>query len=333
MNIVNIVSKNETQIMGVALHTSFKDGRQAQEIPPFFHRIMAEKTLDNVPNRVNGHHLCIIQQTQGSPDFDYFMGVEVSRVDNVPEGMEQITLPESQYAAMPFKKRGNADVGEAFTYLMESWLPQSDYISVLEKPGFVYYDDRFLPIYNQQGYAGNPVAELYIPIRPKERKPDIVTKDEIKVIGLLLHTSFTDGRQAQEIPPFFHKVVAERRLDVVQNRHNNNQLCIFKVQPDSPDFDYIIAAEVSRLDEIPIGMMAFTIPASDYVAMSFVKRGNADGMAALNYIMDKWLPTSGYASKQTPAYIYYDERFFSIYRQQGYGGNPVAELYLPVTKV
>jgi predicted transcriptional regulator YdeE len=292
-----------------------------------------EKKLDGVPNRLNENQVCIISPKKGSPDFDYIMGVEVRSTENIPEGMERFTLPKSEYAAMPFVKRRNADVLKGFTYLVEEWLPQSDYIRELEKPGFIYYDERFLPIYREQGYAGNPVAELYVPVRPKERKPDIVTKDDMHVIGLVLHTSFQEGRQAREIPPFFHTVAEEKKWDGVPNRINANQVCIFKTQPDSPEFDYMISVEVSSLDEIPEGMESLTLPASDYVAMPFVKRGNADGMSAINYIMKEWLPTSGYAPKPTPVFIYYDdERFFSIYHQQGYAGNPVGEFYVPVIK-
>ena len=214
MKTVNIVSKDETHIIGLVLHTSFKDGRQAQEIPPFFHDVVEKKTLDIVSNRLNENQVCIFRMKKGSPDFDYIMGVEVSSTENIPEGMESLTLPKSEYAAMPVVKRGNADVLKGFTYLLEEWLPRSDYIQELKKLGFIYYDERFLPIFREQGYAGNPVAELYVPVRQKERKPEIVTKDDMHLIGLVLQTSFKDGRQAREIPPFFHAVVEEKRLDV-----------------------------------------------------------------------------------------------------------------------
>ena len=102
------------------------------------------------------------------------------------------------------------------------------------------------------------------------------------------------------------------------------------MKKNSPDFDYIMGVEVSSLDEIPAGMVSLTIPASEYAAMPFVKLGNADGMAAANYIMKERLPTSGYAQKTTPGFIYYDERFFPIDRKQGYAGNPVVEFYAPV---
>ncbi len=37
-------------------------------------------------------------------------------------------------------------------------------------------------------------------------EPKIVEMNEMKITGLVLHTSFKDGRQAKEVPAFFHKL-------------------------------------------------------------------------------------------------------------------------------
>ena len=94
------------------------------------------------------------------------MGVEVSSTENIPEGMESLTLPKSEYAAMPVVKRGNADGMSAINYILKEWLPKSDY-APKPTPGFIYYDERFFSIYHKQGYAGNPVGEFYVPVMKK----------------------------------------------------------------------------------------------------------------------------------------------------------------------
>jgi len=44
-------------------------------------------------------------------------------------------------------------------------------------------------------------------------EPKIITTEEKKVIGIVLHTSFTNDRSKQEIPPFFHKVLKEKKMN------------------------------------------------------------------------------------------------------------------------
>jgi predicted transcriptional regulator YdeE len=162
---VEIVKKEEKKVVGLALHTTFKGNRQAEEIPPFFHKVMEDGTLENVPNRSNTNQLCAIVKEQTSPDFDYYMGVETTGFDNVPDGMKTLDIPANRYAVTSFVKRGNADVLKAFKYLTDQWIPENGYTQDLETPLFIYYDHRFIPIYKDKGYAGNPVAEIYIPIK------------------------------------------------------------------------------------------------------------------------------------------------------------------------
>lgn len=161
-----IVQKDELKVIGLVLHTSFKDGRFRTEVPPFFHKVLEEGKLEKVPNRINRNQLCIFKMKKDSPDFDYIMGVEAGSLDEIPEGMESITLPKSEYAILTIVKRGPEDVAKAIKYIYEEWLPESDYVST-GAPGFIYYDDRFFSVFNKHGYGGNPVADIYVPIKPK----------------------------------------------------------------------------------------------------------------------------------------------------------------------
>jgi hypothetical protein len=42
-------------------------------------------------------------------------------------------------------------------------------LQAAEAPAFIYYDDRFFSVFNQHGYAGNPVADLYVPVQAKKQ--------------------------------------------------------------------------------------------------------------------------------------------------------------------
>jgi len=160
--------------------------------------------------------------------------------------------------------------------------------------------------------------------------PDIISKKEITVIGVLLNTSFKNGRFQKEIPSFFHMVYKEKKLKNVPNKKNNNQLCIFRIKKDSPDFDYIMGVEVKNYNVIPAGMECITLPASKYVEMEIIKKGYDDVGAAFKYLYEEWIPANNYEQGDSCGFIYYDKRFFSVYDRYGYEGNPKAVVYVPL---
>jgi len=160
-----LITMEEKKVVGIVLKTSFKDERNKQEIPPFFHKILEDKKLEKVPNRINENQLCIFKMKRNCPEFDYVMGVEVNRINGIPEGMESTILSKSKYATLTIVKRGPEDVGKAFGHIIKKWIPKSIYIPTGE-PMFIYYDNRFFSIFNEKGYDGNPLATVYVPIKP-----------------------------------------------------------------------------------------------------------------------------------------------------------------------
>jgi len=160
-----IIEKPEMNVVGITLKTSFKDDRNKTEIPPFFHHVLEEGKLENVPDRLNTNQLCVFEMKKDNPDFNYTMGVEVSKTENAPAGMTQLKLPASKYVAIKIIKRGPEDVGQAFGYIYKEFIPNSIYIPTGE-PAYIYYDDEFFSIFNEKGYAGNPLATVYVPVKP-----------------------------------------------------------------------------------------------------------------------------------------------------------------------
>lgn len=160
-------------------------------------------------------------------------------------------------------------------------------------------------------------------------EPEIVYKPEMNITGLILHTSFKDDRSKREIPPFFHSVLDEKKLDSVPGRINGNQLCVFNIKRDNPDFDYLMGVEVSE-KVILTGMEHIHLSASKYATLKIVKRGPEDVGKAFEFIFKKWIPKSVYIPTGAPAFIYYDQDFFSVFNEKGYQGNPLATVYVPV---
>lgn len=162
---VKVVEKAEKKVVALVLHTTFAKNSQAQEIPPFFHETMEKGILDHVPNRIDANQICAIVLNPGSPEFDYYMGVEVSSFENVPQKMETLIIPDSKFAYTPFIKKGNPDVLEAFNYLTEKWIPENGYALKPNVPLFIYYDERFIPSFKEHGYDGTQIAEMNIPVK------------------------------------------------------------------------------------------------------------------------------------------------------------------------
>ena len=71
--------------------------------------------------------------------FDCMVGVEVDRVDSIPQGMEVWKVPEQTYAAFRFPA---AERMETYEYVYEKWLPASDY-RLAAGPEFEFYPPAF----------------------------------------------------------------------------------------------------------------------------------------------------------------------------------------------
>lgn len=165
---VRIVSKDKIRAIGLSIKTSFFEGKQAREIPPFFHNIFENGTLEIIPGRLNKNQLCIISMEPNLQDFTYFMGVEVKMDIPIPKEFKEIFLKSNKYATLEIIKRGNADVAKNIKYLFEEWIPSSEYLATGE-PVFIYYDERFSKIFKAKGYEGDPPATIFIPVKHKSK--------------------------------------------------------------------------------------------------------------------------------------------------------------------
>jgi predicted transcriptional regulator YdeE len=116
MKTPNPANSKDVKVVGLC-STSFQDGRNKTEIPPFFHQVLKEGKLANVPHRLNQNQLCIFKMARHSPDLDYIMGVEVEQVEELPAGMESITLPQGEYVVMTIVKRGQRMWGRGHGYI------------------------------------------------------------------------------------------------------------------------------------------------------------------------------------------------------------------------
>lgn len=166
MNTIAIIHQEAVKVIGPSLDTSFREGRHEREIPPFFHRVLADGRLDILSGGPKDRRVCVFAMKGESPDFTYLMGVEAGDDADVPEDMDCMVLPAGDYARLTTIKQGPKDVGTAFARVHQEWLPTSAYRAV-DGPAFILYDDRFFSVFDREGYAGKPVVDLYIPVQAR----------------------------------------------------------------------------------------------------------------------------------------------------------------------
>lgn len=116
--------------------------------------------MDAIPHRRGATTLGVCVEagadTCGEGGFTYVAGVEVDRLDAVPEGMIALTIPENRYAV--FTHSGHVSrINDTVRQIWGAWLPTSPYRHV-PAPDFELYDERWNPA------TGDGEIDIWVPI-------------------------------------------------------------------------------------------------------------------------------------------------------------------------
>jgi len=134
------------------------------EVPnPHIHPIVIKffQNKDGVKNVVNQTGYGIIFD-QDKEKFTYVFGQEVSKVEDIPECMVTKEVEGFDYAVIAHKGLLK-NLGEACKYFHETWLPQSGYEHVKERPFFEVYGKDF-----KGGDNEDSILEIYYPVKKIE---------------------------------------------------------------------------------------------------------------------------------------------------------------------
>ncbi|AKJ98920.1 MULTISPECIES: GyrI-like domain-containing protein [Pseudomonas fluorescens group] len=94
----------------------------------------------------------------GEGGFEYIAGVEISRLDDLPEQFRWIEIQPARYAV--FEHKGPLkQLPETFRYIWDVWLPQSGHAAA-DAPEFERYSEDFNP------KTGEGSLEIWIPLQP-----------------------------------------------------------------------------------------------------------------------------------------------------------------------
>jgi len=147
---VEIVSVAETKLIGVERPVG---GGSFEAFYELYDKIFRNASNRKYPNSENATHGI----PRMHPDGDkllYFVGIEVTSLDNVPDGAVSLVLPEQLCAVIGYE--GGVDYDELCEYFRYHWLKQSDYKTDPHK-----IDSRFLEANVWEAYF--PVWEYYTP--------------------------------------------------------------------------------------------------------------------------------------------------------------------------
>jgi AraC family transcriptional regulator len=156
-------------------------------------------------------------------------------------------------------------------------------------------------------------------------EPKIVTKNEIKVIGL----QYIGNNQNGEIPKLWESLF--QRIHEIKNGIHYGACygiceCICEGEckcGSGGDFLYVACIEGTSLDDIPEGMVGKTIPASKYAV--FTHKGSLEALqTTLMNIYTKWIPAAGLEPCGKHMFELYDERF------DDFSEKSELEIYVPV---
>ncbi|MBZ9686304.1 AraC family transcriptional regulator [Clostridium estertheticum] len=131
-------------------------------------------------------------------------------------------------------------------------------------------------------------------------EPIIIEKDEFKVIGIEVKTSFEDIHFPELIHSLWDRYFRDRIEDAIPNKISSNSILGMDTDYDGEgSFSYIVCKEVSSLENIPEGMVGKVVPSSKYAI--FTARGIDKSELGRklgeiwHYFFESWLPNSCYS--------------------------------------
>ncbi|NRD79309.1 effector binding domain-containing protein [Bacillus sp. BRMEA1] len=147
----------------------------------------------------------------------------------------------------------------------------------------------------------------------------VVEKGEIKVVGISWNGNIS---QKDTIPGLFH--VMERRLNEITNK-TEEYVFIAPFHSRETEITYYVTAPVEKLEQIPEGMVGFTIPRKNYVFATH--KGKLEEIENTYKQIFCWMNEYGYEQDHSALSL-------EIYKEENIEPNrdedKHIEIYLPV---
>lgn len=125
------------------------------DIPKLWEQFVPE--IGKIPGQKSEVTYGICCNPDGQGGFEYIAGVEISKLDDLPEKYRWVEVQPQQYAV--FEHKGSLDsLPATFQYIWKTWLPQSGR-QAADAPEFERYSEDFNPKLN------TGVLEIWLPLK------------------------------------------------------------------------------------------------------------------------------------------------------------------------
>ncbi|MCD9023620.1 effector binding domain-containing protein [Cohnella silvisoli] len=251
-------------------------------------------------------------------------GVEVNSFDNLPEGLETITIPARRFARITVK--GNRErMNETYAYLGE-WFGTEGYERDMNEGSYGYEANRLMPI-NPFDIPANEIDEfdfdIYAPIKesqsvqsdrfPAILKVEVQADKARKIVGMEAFIQQSTTPPNLVIGPLWHQLM--QRFEEISDRSDNpHHYGLLSYKPpfgSGQDFTYLAGFEVGGDAPLPDGFVTRTIPARLVAIVTY--QGLAKNITqAWEFFHGSWLSQSGYEAIHDFDYEVYDHRFHGV---------------------
>jgi len=127
----------------------------AGDIPDLWEKFIPE--IGKIPGQKSEVTYGICCNPDGKGGFEYIAGVEISKLDDLPEKYRWVEVQPQKYAV--FEHKGSLDkLPEVFQYIWHTWLPQSGH-EAADAPEFERYSEDYNPKLN------TGVLEIWLPLK------------------------------------------------------------------------------------------------------------------------------------------------------------------------
>ena len=113
--------------------------------------------IGNIPGQVGHTAYGVCCNADGTGNFEYVAGVEVSSFDDLPSEFSRVRIPAQRYAVFSHREHISRMRATVYT-IWNKWLPTSGHTHA-DAPDFELYDERF------DARTGNGVVEIWLPIK------------------------------------------------------------------------------------------------------------------------------------------------------------------------
>jgi AraC family transcriptional regulator len=146
------------KLVGKRIVTSLAQNRTAELWRSFMpHRKSISNTVDTLLYSVEVYGSDYFTNYNPGAEFEKWAAIEVTGFDDLPDGMEALTIPEGLYAV--FIHKGPAAEGpKTFQYIFTQWLPQSGYV-VDSRPHFEVMGEKY------KADSPDSEEELWVPVK------------------------------------------------------------------------------------------------------------------------------------------------------------------------